>query len=317
MLFATMFAVGAAVSLASAGYVFGARRGVGARHALRAALASRESELALLERSRAAESTAPSEASTATEVAARAQPEVDAARARLETMMSRLSQQESAQVNALREELRQMQRAVSDRDRSQEALTRDIQRSLDALAKQSPNADKIARELSRVVSPLIARDDDARGLRETVKNVLGPMLERDRLGRALAELSPSGDGLAQLPSVLAAIAKSGGFSSVVLIDDVGLALGASGDERELDRLAGEASMLLTLADRASSQSSPAPLAMVLRDVTDRVVLHRIFEVGGVRFVLAAVARTMNLLPNTLDPALTKLEDVLVRREIAA
>jgi hypothetical protein len=157
------------------------------------------------------------------------------------------------------------------------------------------------------------RAAEALGLREMLGEMLAPVIDRQRLGRDFSQLE-GGSGLRELPGVLDAIARKGGFSAVVLSDDVGLPLATSSGARDAETLAGVSSLLLTLADRCVTTGAPRPIAVLVHDESNQRILHRIFSVGPTRFLLTAVARGLELAPQALDPALGKLEQVLTRQE---
>jgi len=167
-------------------------------------------------------------------------------------------------------------------------------------------------EVQKILQPLLRRQDDAAALREMLREMLAPVVERERLGKELSRLEP-GSSLGELPRMLDAIAEKGGFASVVLSDDAGLPLASSSNARDVEILAGTASFLLTLADRAHRDGVPRPQAIVVLDESNQQVLHRIFTVDSTRFTLTAVSRGVHVTPVALDAALGKLERVLAKR----
>lgn len=153
-----------------------------------------------------------------------------------------------------------------------------------------------------------------------LRAMLSPMLEREAIAQRLSRLKTT-HGSRDLPMLLDAIADAGGFSSVVLSDDVGLPLAASANAsaipESVDRLVGMASLVLMLADRALHDGEPKPIGVVTHDESNRMVIHRIFGVDKSRFLLTAAARGKALTPSVLDPIVGKLEAVLARRTFAA
>jgi len=82
-------------------------------------------------------------------------------------------------------------------------------------------------------------------------------------------------------------------------------------------LAGVWSMLLTLADRVTTAGAPSPLAVVVHDAANQTIVHRLFSSAGTRFLLTAVSRGRSLPPESLDPALSKLERLLSGSALAS
>lgn len=304
----TLVTLGATSALLGSGYLFGAQRGRAARAALAAHADSREIAL------REAETRLSLERQTAEHDAARRQ--------ELESLISPLarregtSREEIEKVEELKREVRAIARSLAERESGQDELRREVRGALASLAKQPGEEAKLEGQVRRLVAPLLQREDQSQKLRDALQQVLRPMMEREQIGRDLARL-PSTSGLGGLPKLLDAIAERGGFTSVVLSDDVGLPLAASAGAVDVDTLAGASSLLLTLADRAARDGAPAPQAVVVRDESNQTLLHRIFRVGDERFMLTAVARGVEVATSALDPALGTLERALARRDVAA
>lgn len=153
---------------------------------------------------------------------------------------------------------------------------------------------------------------ELRKLRVTMHGLLDQFLERDRLGMELSQLE-QGASLGELPALLDAIARRCGFSSVVLSDDVGLPLASNTSALDVEVLAGTASFLLTLVDRAERSRAPKPQSVVVLDQSNQHVLHRIFTVDSSLFTLTAVSRGLYIAPGALDGALVKLERTLAKK----
>lgn len=164
--------------------------------------------------------------------------------------------------------------------------------------------------LRTLLGPLLERDAEARGLRETVQGLLGPMVERERLGLAISQLDRGLHSRGELPRLLTLIAERGGFATVLLSDAEGLPLASNDTREDPEQLAATTSLLLTLADRITQAGDPPPIAAVLRDEDNRVVLHRLFRVGDERYVLTAVTKGLFLPPDVLDPSLVQIERLL-------
>lgn len=288
--------------MSESGYLFGVRRGLVARHEL--------SALGQRERARAAdlERRIASLADGAREAAA--------LREEIGKLSSATRTGDDGQVRELRSELRALAVNIQERERSDAALRADIRNELVAQAKKGTDPVALERELRRVVVPLLEGQKDTHGLRDLLQQALTPMLQRDTFGRELAQVE-GGTTLGELPRLLDTIAQKGGFSSVVLSDDVGLPLAASASATSVDWLAGVGSFLLTLVERSERSNEPKPIGVLVHDESNQLTLHRIFRVGGTQFLLSAVARGQDLRPDALDPALGKLERALARPEAQA
>jgi len=288
MLLTTVLGAGSALAFLSAGFMLGARRGVVARDALRADLERLRAEV--VEEHQTAEHerlAAAHERDTAARERANAEKErgtADEARAAME--------QVRGEADAGR---RAHERALADLRRLQEELV------------------TTRAELAARPKPVASHDDGtaARNLKE-VERVLAPLLEKERLGRALAQLDVGRGTRDELPRLLEAIARTAGFSTVLVSDEAGLPLATNQSASDADMLAGVWSLLLTIADRVVAAGAPAPLAVMVHDAQGRAILHRIFSAGNARFLLTAVSHTHRLAPESLDPALANLERVLTR-----
>jgi hypothetical protein len=186
---------------------------------------------------------------------------------------------------------------------------------------EAPGRDpKVVREqiddaLKTLLGPLLERDTEARNLRETVQGLLGPMVERERLGLAFSQLDRDVQTRGGLPRLLSLIAERGGFMTVLISDAEGLPLATNDTCENSETLAATTSLLLTLADRIAQSGDPPPIAAVLRDEDNRIVLHRLFRVGEERYVLTAVSKGLFLPPDVLDPSLVQIERILAGQAI--
>ncbi len=302
---AIALAASAVVALLLAGYLFGARRGVSARRLLLTESRHQQQRAAQLE--------------AKLQLLAKSSEESSKIREHLEGVVRTLEQRssEGTTVQALRADMHSLARMIQDREAKDTAMRAELRSEIVSIAKTNNNNPvQLERELRRIVVPLLERQNDTKGLRELVQSTLTPMLERERLGRELAQIE-GGSTLHELPRLLDGIAQKGGFSSVVLSDDVGLPLAASSTAQSVDWLAGMASLVLTLVERAERASEPRPIGVVVHDESNQMLLHRIFRVGSQQFLLTAVARGIEVSPSALDPALGKLERALARTEASA
>lgn len=296
-------AASAAAMMFVSGYLVGAGRGVTARRLLLAERQREEQRAQILESRLAAMAQASAESATI--------------RAELEGVIRSLEKKNDAGAGAvqeLRADLHSLSATIRDRESKDVALRAELRDELVSLAKGGNDPVRLERELRRIVGPMLERQNETHGLREMVQKALSPILDRERLGRELAQVE-GGASLGALPRLLDAIAQKGGFSSVVLSDDVGLPLAASSSAKSVDWLAGMASLVLTLVERSDRSGEPKPIGVVVHDESNQMILHRLFLVGGVQFLLTAVSRGKDVAPNALDPALSKLEHALSRQEV--
>jgi hypothetical protein len=203
----------------------------------------------------------------------------------------------------------------------QEAQVLLNQRSVQLAALQQGGRDdeplrsQIDKSITRLLEPLLEHDLQTRELRDAVNGLLRPMVERERLGLELTRLDANLSGRSGLSQLLSTMAKRAGFSTVLVTDNSGLPLAESEGAKEVDVLGASIGLLLNLIDRIATNGGAAPLAVVLRDNDNRIALHRFFKVDGQRYVLTAVTSGNFLPPDVLDPALTRIEQVLTRHAL--
>ncbi|MCB9655711.1 MAG: hypothetical protein H6729_16425 [Deltaproteobacteria bacterium] len=244
-----------AVVLLLAGYLFGAKRGLGARRALARQLEERE--------------------------------------------------------DALRGQVQVVSDALVQRDQLQKLLETNLGKAMEGLAAKPSGGADLKRELRELLTPIIEKQEEAEGLRSTVHELLTPLMHRERLGQNLARLE-LGSGLrGDLPRLLARIAETGGFSTVLLSDEAGLPLASNGEAKALDRLTGLCSLMTLVVDRMRREGTAKPRALLVHDESNQEILSRLFEVAGQRLLLTVVSSGTTLSPTALDPALSKLTDVLM------
>lgn len=296
MLLTTVLGAGSALAFLSAGFMLGVRRGVVSRDALRQHLDQLQGQLdterAEAERERQAAEHERSNAARERELTATERQRVDIERSTAHEARATM-EQVRAEAEAAR---RANERAAADLRRLQDEL--------------------VAARAELAARPKIAAAQAHDGHRDSnlkeVERVLAPLLEKERLARALSQLDVGRGTRDELPKLLDAIAKTAGFSTVLVSDDQGLPLATNQGANDADMLAGVWSLLLTIADRVVAAGAPAPLAIMVHDAQNRAILHRIFTAGNTRFLLTAVSHTHRLAPESLDPALANLERVLTR-----
>lgn len=155
----------------------------------------------------------------------------------------------------------------------------------------------------------------AQGLQAALEDMLRPLMQRERLSYEMSRLD-SGGAQRDLTATLDQMAAKGNFSSVLLCDAQGWRVAASSATADPDRLAATASLLLLLADRMARDGTPAPLSMMLYDAGNTTTLCRIFTVDNHRMTLTVVTSGADLTPAAIDPALARLNAMLLHKEPA-
>lgn len=148
-------------------------------------------------------------------------------------------------------------------------------------------------------------------LRLTVEQALKPLTQREQLSFELSNLSTDSNDRTNLVLLLDEIADKGQFWAVSLHDEQGLPVAASSNSKNLDRLTAISAMVLLFAERIGRDDEPAPLSLMMHDELNMATLCRIFHVGQHKLLLSAVATGTRLTPTSLDPALAKVDNVLL------
>lgn len=148
-------------------------------------------------------------------------------------------------------------------------------------------------------------------LRNTIQDVLAPLVERERISLDLAYLASEAGERRELVPLLDRIADVGRFETVLLTNEEGLPLAANSGARHTERLAAAATRMALVAEKIAEADGTAPLSAMLRDSADATTLCRIFRVQDQRLVLTALSNDSRLVSVALDPAVTKIELLLV------
>lgn len=151
------------------------------------------------------------------------------------------------------------------------------------------------------------------GLRATLQDILSPLVQRERLSYEMSRLESGKGQQRNLTAVLDQMADKGNFSSVLLSDAQGWRIAASSSTQDAEKLGATASLLLLMADRISRDGSPTPLALMLYDTANTSTLCRVFNVDNHRMTLTVVASGAQLTPAAIDPALVKLNAMLLNK----
>lgn len=219
-------------------------------------------------------------------------------RTEMRAMLSGWMGEQQASAQQTQGQIRQLVGRLADSDRSGE------------------HVESLRQEIHRTLAPMLERDREQKGLREVVLDALGPLMEHQRRAQGLRSLSTKSVGREHLPALLDTIASKGGFSSVLVSDEMGLPVAASSRARDTDVAAGVSSLILTLADRVAATGGSTPTAVLVRNKDNQRMLHRIFTVSGERFLIVATTMGEEVASDALDPALTTLENALGLRKSA-
>lgn len=155
-----------------------------------------------------------------------------------------------------------------------------------------------------------ATEQDA-ALRNTIQDVLAPLVERERISLDLAHLASEAGERRELVPLLDRIADVGRFETVLLTNEEGLPLAANSGARHTEQLAATATRMALVAEKIADADGTVPLSAMLRDSADATTLCRIFRVQDQRLVLTALSNDSRLVSVALDPAVTKIELLLV------
>jgi predicted regulator of Ras-like GTPase activity (Roadblock/LC7/MglB family) len=160
---------------------------------------------------------------------------------------------------------------------------------------------------------LQGQNEREESLRLAIQQVLNPLIKREQLSQELSHLEVKLGHDGDLTALLDQMAEKGNFEAILLSDEEGWPIAASSNTRDPERLGAIASQLLLFAGRLGRGGTPAPLALMLHDETNTVTLSRIFRVGDQRLSLTAAAPGAQLTSTALDPALVKIDAVLLKR----
>lgn len=248
--------------------------------------------------------------------------EIQRERERARSLELSLTEQRTLQTSA--ERVREEMRTIMAPLMGQQASVEHLQNQMQQLVSRISNADKdgeqieaLRQELRRTLAPLLDRERESQqDLRAFMSDVLSPLLENERRGKALQSIAQTRRGREHLPTLLDTMARRGGFSAILLSDEMGLPLAATSGAKDTDVLAGVSSIILTLADRVTRSGGPTPTAVLIRDTSNAFILHRIFSVSAERFLVTAVSNGAPIASDALDPALPALERALEKNKAA-
>lgn len=171
-----------------------------------------------------------------------------------------------------------------------------------------------AKEIAHLRNQCAAPKTSDDSLRAALQEILSPLVNRERLSYEMSRLEGGSGQQRNLTSVLDQMADKGNFSSVLLSDAQGWCVAASSTTKDPERLGATASLLLLLADRIARDGSAAPLSLMLYDTANTTTLCRLFFVDNHRMTLTVVANGSELTPGAIDPALVKLNAMLLKSE---
>lgn len=170
-----------------------------------------------------------------------------------------------------------------------------------------------AKEIVRLRNQSAPASRDDSDLRATIQEILSPLVQREQLSYEMSRLEGGKGQQRNLTATLDQMAEKGNFSSVLLSDDQGWCVAASSATKDAEKLGATASLLLIMADRISRDGSPTPLSMMLYDNANTTTLCRAFSVDNQRMTLTVVANGAQLTPAAIDPALVKLNAMLLNK----
>lgn len=171
-----------------------------------------------------------------------------------------------------------------------------------------------AKEIVRLRQQPLTPDKTDGDLRTTLQDILSPLVQREQLSYEMSRLEGGKGQHRNLTATLDQMADKGNFTSVLLCDAQGWRVAASSTTQDPEKLGATASLLLLMADRISRDGSPPPLSLMLYDTANTTTLCRVFSVDNQRMTLTVVANGAQLTPAAIDPALAKLNAMLLNKE---
>jgi len=171
------------------------------------------------------------------------------------------------------------------------------------------------RELAQARGRATARAEDGKHLEAAIARIVAPLVAQQRSTLDPTQLDAHGADRNDMVALLDRLAAMGNLSAVLLCDAQGWPIASSTRVRDGEKLAATASLLLLAADRLTRDGTPAPLSLMIGHASGEATLCRLFDVGGQRLALTATAMgDGQLTPQALDPALVRIEGVLLDKQ---
>lgn len=146
-----------------------------------------------------------------------------------------------------------------------------------------------------------------RQISEALEKILSRLQAEDDMARAVDPLAQA--GRSALTSILTRIQEHGGYSAVVLSDDAGLVLAATGKEEVAELLAVAAASFGNTSERVHGRRQ----TILETEADRRWTLHRYFTVEEGKLCLSATRHGGSARPEALDGALGAFQRVLTAR----
>jgi hypothetical protein len=139
-----------------------------------------------------------------------------------------------------------------------------------------------------------------------IRRLLAPLVQNEHFSPSFAAPNAGASRHCDVTNLLDQIAEIASFSTLLLCDDDGLPLAASGSTSDPELLAAVSSLCLLTADKIEANGLPPIQSVMLHDEAGATVLCRIFHASDQRLVLIAVSSSARLAPTALDPSLARL-----------
>lgn len=185
-----------------------------------------------------------------------------------------------------------------------------VRRGSRARAEIAAQNAALSDEITRLRERDMQHRKDDETLRAAIQRVVMPLVQKEQVSMDMARLEGGSDQQRDLVALLSQMADKGNFSAVLLSDDQGWPLAASGQGAEHERLGATSSLLQLLADRLGRDGAPTPTSLMVGDANNRMTLCRLFSVEDQRLLLSVVGVASQMTPTALDPALGRLASVL-------
>lgn len=196
-----------------------------------------------------------------------------------------------------------IQTQLSDYHEKMDKFSENADKNFSTLIEYSDNLNTVVKPLAEWESQIEKLDD---AVREMKKSASAGNKESK-----LKDLKTSVEHRSNITDLMDEIIIKANFESILLSDDQGLPLAGNSEINDLDTLAAISAFALIFCDRFTRDGFVAPLSLMTHDPEGREMLFRVFYIENQRFVLTSVSKGLMLTSNSLDPALTKVADILL------
>lgn len=220
--------------------------------------------------------------------------------------VDRLNVDAGGKINTLLEQgahSQQLKTQLSDYHEKIDKFSENADKKFSTLIEYSDNLNTVVKPLAEWESQIEKLDDAVREMKKSASV--------DNKENKLIDLKTSVEHRSNLTELMDEIISKANFESILLSDDQGLPLAGNSEINDLDILAAISAFALIFCDRFTRDGFIAPLSLMTHDPKGREMLFRVFYIENERFVLTSISKGLMLTSNALDPALTKVSDILL------